>query len=40
MYEAVVNGKAPRVSLEDSRKNIAVILAFLESAKSGKLVIV
>ena len=40
MYEAIVNGKAPRISLEDSRKNIAVILALLKSAKSGKLVIV
>ncbi len=40
MCDAILLGKAPRISLEDSRKNIAVILAFLESAKSGKPVIV
>ena len=40
MCDAILFGKAPRISLEDSRKNIAVILALLESAKSGKPVIV
>ena len=36
MCDAILIGKAPRISLEDSRKNMAVILALLESAKSGK----
>jgi predicted dehydrogenase len=40
MCDAILHGKAPRISLEDSRKNIAAILALLESAKSGKPVIV
>ncbi len=40
MCDAILFGKAPRVSLEDSRKNIAVILTLLESAESGKPVIV
>ena len=40
MCDAILYGKAPRISLEDSRKNIAVILALLESANSGKPVIV
>ena len=40
MCDAVLNGKPPHVSLEASRNNTAVILALLESAKSGKLVIV
>lgn len=40
MYDAVIHGKSPRVSLADSRENIAVILALLESAQSGKLIIV
>jgi D-xylose 1-dehydrogenase (NADP+, D-xylono-1,5-lactone-forming) len=40
MCDAILHGKAPRISLEDSRKNTAVILALLESAKSGKTVIV
>ncbi len=38
MCDAILYGKSPRVTLADSRKNIAVILALLESAKSGKLV--
>jgi len=38
--DAILHGKTSRVTLADSRKNIAVILALLESAKSGKLVIV
>ena len=40
MCDAVLYGKSPRVTLADSRENIAVILALLESAKSGKIVIV
>ncbi|MBC7877006.1 MAG: Gfo/Idh/MocA family oxidoreductase [Anaerolineales bacterium] len=40
MYDSVIRGKSPRVTLADSRENIAVILALLESAQSGKLVIV
>ena len=38
MCDAVLLGKAPRVSLSDSRGNIAVILALLESANTGKIV--
>lgn len=40
MCDAILQGKTPRITLADSRKNTAVILALLESAKSGKLVIV
>jgi len=40
MCDAIMHGKAPRISLEDSRNNIATILALIESAKSGKPVIV
>ena len=40
MYDAILIGNAPRIKLEDSRKNIVVILAFLELTKSGKPVIV
>jgi len=36
MYDAVVAGSAPRVSLADSRGNTATILALLESARMGK----
>ena len=36
MADAVLLGQPPRVSLEDSRANVAVISAFLESARSGK----
>ncbi len=36
LYEAVRFGRAPRVSLEDTRGNIATILALLESARLGK----
>lgn len=39
MYAAILHGKAPLVSLDDSRKNITAILALLESAKSGRPVI-
>jgi predicted dehydrogenase len=40
MCDAITQNKSPRISHEDSRGNIAVILALLESAKSGKPVIV
>jgi xylose dehydrogenase (NAD/NADP) len=36
LADAVLDGKAPRVSLADSRANTAAILALLESAHSGK----
>jgi predicted dehydrogenase len=36
MCDAVTQTKAPRVSLADSRGNVATILALLESAQSGK----
>ena len=39
MCNAVLHGKAPLVSLEDSRKNTVVITALLESAKSGRSVV-
>ncbi|HEY5902871.1 MAG TPA: Gfo/Idh/MocA family oxidoreductase [Anaerolineales bacterium] len=34
--DAVLKGTAPRIPLEDSRGNIAVILALLESARTGQ----
>ncbi len=36
MADAVLLGKPPRVSLQDSRANVAAILALFESARSGK----
>jgi len=39
MCDAILKGNAPLVSLEDSRNNTAAIVALLESAKSGKPVI-
>jgi xylose dehydrogenase (NAD/NADP) len=39
MCDAILHGKAPLVSLDDSHKNTAAIVALLESAKSGKLVV-
>ena len=36
LYDAVVHGKAPRVSLQDSRNNVAAILALLQSAREGR----
>ena len=36
MADAVLLGKAPRISLEDSRANVATIKALLESASTGK----
>jgi len=38
MCDAVTRNKAPRVSLADSRANIAVILALVESARTGKVI--
>ena len=38
--DAIQNSKPTRISIKDSRNNLAVILALLESAKTGKLVIV
>jgi predicted dehydrogenase len=40
MCDVILHEKTPRIALADSRKNTAVILALLESAKSGKLVVV
>jgi D-xylose 1-dehydrogenase (NADP+, D-xylono-1,5-lactone-forming) len=36
MADAILLGRAPRISLADSRANIRTILAFLESAQTGK----
>lgn len=36
MADAILLGRAPRVSLEDSRANVAAIRALLESAQTGK----
>jgi predicted dehydrogenase len=36
MADAVLLGHAPRISLEDSRGNVAAITALLESARTGK----
>lgn len=36
LCDAILHGKPPRVSLEDSRGNIAVILKLFESAQVGK----
>ena len=36
MADAIILGKAPRISLEDSRANIATIMALLESARTGE----
>ncbi len=38
MYDAVRLGKSPRISLADSRANVAAIVALVESAQSGKAV--
>jgi predicted dehydrogenase len=35
MADAILLGRDPRISLDDSRANVAVILALLESASSG-----
>ena len=36
LADAVLNGKAPRISLADSRGNVAAIVALLESARQGR----
>jgi predicted dehydrogenase len=36
MADAILLGKEPRISLEDSRANVMVIKALLESAQTGK----
>ena len=36
MYDAVRGGRPPRVSLEDSRGNVAALLALLRSAREGR----
>jgi predicted dehydrogenase len=36
MADAILLGRAPRISLDDSRANIKTILAFLESARTEK----
>lgn len=36
MADAILEGKPPRISLADSRGNTAVILALIESAQTGK----
>ena len=38
MEHAVLDGDAPRISLENSRGNVATILALLESARTGQVV--
>ena len=38
MEQAILGGQAPRISLENSRANVATILALLESARSGQVV--
>jgi predicted dehydrogenase len=38
MADAILLGKPPRISLDDSRVNTATILALLKSAQSGKVV--
>jgi predicted dehydrogenase len=39
MADVILNGSSPRVNLEDSRNNVALILALLRSAELGKPVI-
>jgi predicted dehydrogenase len=36
MADAILLGREPRISLEDSRANVAVISALLESARIGE----
>lgn len=38
MADAILLGREPRISLEESRANVAIILAFLESARAGGVV--
>lgn len=35
MADSILLGKPPRISLEDSRANVAVILALLRSSREG-----
>ena len=36
MEKAIMDGQAPRISLADSRANVATIVALLQSAKEDK----
>ena len=36
MADAILQGKPPRVSLKDSRGNVATIVALLQSARQGR----
>jgi predicted dehydrogenase len=36
MADCILKGKTPRVTLDDSRANVAAILALIESARIGK----
>jgi predicted dehydrogenase len=36
MADAILTGKPPRITLGDSRGNLASILAFIQSAQTGK----
>lgn len=36
MADAVLNGEKPRISLTQSRGNVAAIVALLESARTGR----
>ena len=36
MADAVLLGQPPRISLDDSRGNVAILSAFVESAKAGR----
>lgn len=38
MAECIWNGKTPRITIEDSRRNTKVMLACLESARTGQVV--
>lgn len=40
LADAALNGTPPRISLQDSRANVAVILALLRSAREGRPVVV
>jgi predicted dehydrogenase len=39
MCDAILLGKPPRISLQDTRENIATILALLNSAETGKTIL-
>jgi predicted dehydrogenase len=38
MADAILNGTSPRISLQDSRANVAAMVALLQSAKEGRLI--